>query len=234
MNSINFKAFGGSVKDIDPKKRVVTGYLTAFGNIDLGGDIGVQGMFAKSIQERKDKIFFLNQHDWKQPHGKFAVLQEDSNGLYFESEPLPNTTYSNDVLKLYEAEVIKEHSYGYSVVKSAWDDEAETRTLLEVKLYEGSNVTLGMNPNTPFTGFKELHTVDAIEKEQKAILNAIKSGTFTDETFTLLEVALKRLQQQAFELGKKSLDRSQPPANGTLIIDKPKQLLTIQEFIKQI
>ena len=238
MNEIiDYKSFGGSVKDFDFKSRVVTGYLTSFDNIDHGRDVGLKGMFKKSISERKNQIFFLNQHDWKQPHGKFAVLQEDSKGLYFESEPLHDTTYSNDALKLYDAGIMNEHSYGYQVTKSDYDRKEDVRYLKEVKLFEGSNTTLGMNSDTPFTGFKSLLTVKDLELEQKKIIQAIKNGTFTDDTFILLEVALKQLQKQAFELGKKSLDTKEP-----LIVDTPKldvepnikSIETINEFIKNL
>jgi len=233
---IDYKSFGGSVKDFDFKSRVVTGYLTSFDNIDHGRDVGLKGMFKKSLAERKNEIYFLNQHKWEQPHGKFAVLEEDSKGLYFESEPLINTTYSDDALKLYDAGIMNEHSYGYQTVLSDYDKKDNVRYLKEVKLFEGSNTTRGMNPNTPFSGFKSFTTIKELEQEQKKLIKAIARGTFTDETFILLEVALKQLQQQAYQLGQKSLDNKEP-----LIIDTPeivepniKQIQTINEFIKSI
>lgn len=234
---IDYKAFGGELKDFDFKSRIVTGYLTSFDNVDHGGDVGVKGMFAKSLKERKGDIKFLNQHQWTQPHGGFSVLKEDSKGLYFESEPLINTTYSDDALKLYDAGIMKEHSYGYQTINSEYDKKDDVRYLKEVKLFEGSNVTLGMNSDTPFTGFKSFTTIKELEAEQKKLFTAIKNGTFTDETFMLLEIALKQLQKQAFELGKKSLEETKEP----LIIDTPKldiepnkDLKTINEFIKNI
>lgn len=232
---IDYKSFGGSVTDFDFKSRIVTGYLTAFDNVDHGGDVGLKGMFTKSINERKDSIFFLNQHNWDQPHGKFAVLNEDSKGLYFESEPLINTTYSDDALKLYDAGIMNEHSYGYQVIKSDFDKKQGVRYLKEVKLYEGSNTTLGMNPDTPFTGFKSLTTLKDLEKEQKKLIKAIADGTFTDETFALLEVALKQLQKQAFDLGLKSLNKTEPLITNTpLIIEPIESIKTISNFVKDL
>ncbi|MCP4975353.1 MAG: hypothetical protein GY931_04255, partial [Maribacter sp.] len=113
---LQYKGFVGGVKDVDVKNRIVTGYLSAFGNKDFDGDIVVKGAFARTIKARGPKgtnqILFLNQHKWDQPHGPFSVLEEDSKGLYFESNSLPDTTYSSDSLKLYEAGIIKEHSHG--------------------------------------------------------------------------------------------------------------------------
>lgn len=130
MNGLlEFKSIFGGVKDIDSNKRIVTGYLSDFGSKDYDSDIIEKGSFAKSIAERKNDIFFLNQHDWKQPHGKFNILMEDSKGLYFESEPLIDTTYSSDAIKLYEAGIVKEHSIGFQTLKSEWHKDGYTRTI---------------------------------------------------------------------------------------------------------
>lgn len=225
MNEIlSYKSIIGEVKDVDIKKRVITGYLSGFDNKDHDGDIIVKGAFKKSINERKADIFFLNQHNWSQPHGKFNVLQEDSKGLYFESEPLIDTSYSSDTLKLYEAGIVKEHSIGFQTVLSNYDTKESARIIKEVKLYEGSNVTLGANSDTPFTGFKSLNLKE-VNTQHKLILKAFRSGDFTDETFSLLEIALKQLQKQAYELGKKSLIKEVEPIKVTHeVINKPSVL----------
>ncbi|MCP4355284.1 MAG: HK97 family phage prohead protease [Proteobacteria bacterium] len=222
MNEIlSYKSIIGEVKDVDTKKRVITGYLSGFDNKDHDGDIIVKGAFKKSINERKENIFFLNQHDWKQPHGKFNVLQEDTKGLYFESQPLIDTSYSSDTLKLYEAGIVKEHSIGFQTMLSNYDNKADARIIKEVKLYEGSNVTLGANSDTPFTGFKSL-TLKEVNEQHKLILKAFRDGNFTDETFSLLEIALKQLQKQSYELGKKSLIKEVEPINVTHeVINEP-------------
>jgi len=228
MNDIlRFKSYGDSLKDVDVKKRIVTGYLSAFGNKDFDNDIIEKGAFSKTLSERKDQIRFLNQHDWKQPHGKFAVLQEDEKGLYFESEPLLETTYSTDLLKLYEAGVINEHSIGFNTIKADKDQKTGIRTIKEIKLYEGSNVTLGANPETPFTGFKNLTLADSNDKIKK-ITKALRDGTLTDESFVLLEFALKELQSHAYILGTKSQVEHEP----VLPTQKDNSADIINNFIK--
>ena len=123
-NILSFKNSTNTLKDVDVNKRIVTGYLSAFDNKDFDEDVIVKGAFTKTLSERKNDIYFLNQHDWKQPHGKFNVLQEDSKGLYFESAPLLDTTYSTDLLKLYDAGIINEHSIGFQVIKA--DNDTKT------------------------------------------------------------------------------------------------------------
>lgn len=209
---LEYKNITGGVQDVDTKSRIVTGYLSTFGNKDHDNDIIEKGAFQKSINERMNQIFFLNQHNWSQPHGKFAILKEDSKGLYFESNPLPNTSYSNDTLELYAAGIVAEHSHGFVTVKKSM--EGNTRIIREVKLFEGSNVTLGANSQTPFMGFKSL-TMPELNEQTGRIMKALRNGTFTDETFGLLEIALKQLQLQSYELGKKSLGIEPEPSTQT-------------------
>nr|WP_299488608.1 HK97 family phage prohead protease [uncultured Allomuricauda sp.] len=227
---IEYKDFVGSVKDVDRKNRVVTGFLSTFDDVkDSYGDIAVFGMFTKTVIERgpkgKNEIFFLNQHNWAQPHGKFAVLDELQTGLYFESQKLPNTTFSNDAIELYAEEIIKEHSFGYNTIKADYDKEDDVRYLKEVMLHEGSNVTMGANRNTPFTGFKskEMGFKDLTEKSNR-IIKMLRHGTVTDDTMILLEIALKDIQKQAYELGKIK-DHSEPSS------DTPEPIIeTLKEF----
>ena len=157
---LEIKDFTGSVQDVDFKNRIVTGYFNNWDSIDSDGDVIRKGAGAKSIAERKDKIFFLNQHDWKQPHGFAKVLEEKEQGTYFESMPMPNTSYSNDALVLYQEGIVKEHSFGFVATKTNNInlDGRKVREISEYKLYEFSNVTLGANSNTNFTGFKSQFT----------------------------------------------------------------------------
>ena len=191
----------GATKDVDTTKRIVTGYLSVFGNIDLDGDIIEKGAFAKTLMERKNSIFFLNQHNWQQPLSKFSTLIEDDKGLFFESNPIPATTYGDDVLKLYDAGVLDQHSIGFNTVISEYNKQTDVRTLKELKLYEGSVVTMAANPKAVLLGVKS-YTLDEVQNKEKQILKAFRNGTFTDETFILLEIALKELSLQSYELGK--------------------------------
>lgn len=226
MNGLlEYKSIIGGVQDIDTKNRIVTGYLAEFGSKDFDKDIIEKGSFQKSITERKDNIYFLNQHKWEQPHGKFASLIEDSKGLKFESNPLPNTTYSNDLIELYSLGIVKEHSVGFVAVKSQKDTKG-FRSLREMKLYEGSNVTLGANPNTPFMGFKSKN-IQQLNDQVSIIVKAMRNGTFTDDTFLQLEIALKQLQLESYELGKQALEE---PLKDDTLNDEPLIIDQIKSF----
>ena len=209
MRSLFEQKNTGAIKDIDVKSRIVTGYLSAFGNVDSDNDIIEKGAFSKSINERFNDIFYLQQHDWSKPLGKFKKLVEDEKGLYFEGE-IVNTSFGEDQLKLYEAGIVKEHSIGFITIKSEKGNNA--RIIKEVKLYEGSAVTLGANNQTPFLGFKS--SVNEVKDLYKKILKAHKDGSFTDETHGLFEIALKQFEAQIIE-EYKSTQEIQEPAEAT-------------------
>ena len=228
---LEIKDFMGSVQDVDFKNRIVTGYFNNWDSIDSDGDVIRKGAGSKSIAERKDKIFFLNQHDWKQPHGFAKVLEEKEQGTYFESMPMPNTSYSNDALVLYQEGIVKEHSFGFVATKTnnITLDGKMVREISEYKLYEFSNVTLGANSNALFTGFKSKFTdINDLNLEVKKLLGVFRNGNISDDLGVQLELAIKMLQLQAFELGKQEIKSTQTePSADTQIIIEPQSIKSI-------
>ena len=225
MKNISFKNYDATIKDLDVATGIVTGYFSQFNSIDLDGDVIMPGAFTKTIAERgpdssKPEIAYLWQHDTTKPLGKLMVLREDNFGLYFEAK-MSDTTWGEDALKLYRDGVITQHSIGYQVIKSVetqMDMEEEVEQIYEVKLWEGSAVTFGANPNTPFTGFKSL---EEREDRIKTLVKAIKNGSYTDETFGLIEFELLKLV---------SLAKTEEPSKITTTVQEPKEDNKIQEI----
>jgi HK97 family phage prohead protease len=225
MKNISFKNYNATIKDLDVATGIVTGYFSQFNSIDLDGDVIMPGAFTKTIAERgpdssKPEIAYLWQHDTTKPLGKLLVLREDNFGLYFEAK-MSDTTWGEDALKLYRDGVITQHSIGYQVIKSVetqMDMEEEVEQIYEVKLWEGSAVTFGANPNTPFTGFKSL---EEREDRIKTLVKAIKNGSYTDETFGLIEFELLKLV---------SLAKTEEPSKITTTVQEPKEDNKIQEI----
>jgi len=225
MKNISFKNYDATIKDLDVATGIVTGYFSQFNSIDLDGDVIMPGAFTKTIAERgpdssKPEIAYLWQHDTTKPLGKLLVLREDNFGLYFEAK-MSDTTWGEDALKLYRDGVITQHSIGYQVIKSVetqMDMEEEVEQIYEVKLWEGSAVTFGANPNTPFTGFKSL---EEREDRIKTLVKAIKNGSYTDETFGLIEFELLKLV---------SLAKTEEPSKITTTVQEPKEDNKIQEI----
>lgn len=229
---LEIKDFTGSVQDVDFKNRIVTGYFNNWDSIDSDGDVIRKGAGVKTIGERGSDIYYLNQHKWDQPHTRDNILKEDGSGTYFETSKLPNTTYSNDALVLYQEGIIKEHSFGFQVVKANQIkiEGKSIREIVEYKLYEFSNVTLGANSNTPFTGFKSQFTdINDLNLEVKKLLSVFRNGNISDDLGVQLELAIKMLQLQAFELGKQEIKSTQEkePPQGTQELIEPQVIKSI-------
>jgi HK97 family phage prohead protease len=231
---LEYKNFTAEIKDIDSERMTVTGYFAGFGNIDYDDDIIMAGSATKTIAERgpmgSNEIFFLNQHNWSQPHGKPTVLEAQEKGIYFESKIAP-TSYGKDALVLYAEGIVVQHSIGFSTVKADYDQQTGIRRIKEIKLYEGSNVTLGANPETPFTGFKSL-TMAEINDQISKMIKLLKDGSLTDEGFGRLEIALKQFQLEAFTLGKNSLSEIEPTI-VTPIKDEPNILTSLINVLQK-
>lgn len=207
MNPYNTKSIDVDIKDLDVKQGIVTGYFASFGNVDSDGDMILPGAFKKTLQENgpksaKPRILHLYQHDTWRPVGKPHVLSEDSKGLYFETKLVDNDDGKN-LLKLYQAEVITEHSIGFRSVKS--NQLKDYNEIIEVKLWEGSSVTWGANSETPVTGLKSLTKQNAVDKLDK-FMKAFKSGNFTDDTFIQLEIAINQIKSYIHSLLTKEPD----------------------------
>lgn len=216
----------GSVKDVSLSDRTITGYLAHFGSVDYNNDVIEKGAFAKTITENQKNLRFLNNHDWKQVHNRFTTLKEDEKGLYFEVKMIEGVSYSMDVLRLYDAGVIDEQSIGFQAVKK--EVKSGVRYLKELRINEGSNVTLGMNPNAKFSGFKSM-TLPKCNEQISKIMSFIRHGNISDEAFLQLEIGLKQLQSYSYELGKNSLEK--PSDNeDTLIIEPNKTIEVIKTF----
>ncbi len=214
------------------KAGVVTGYLSAFGNIDSDGDMIMQGAFLKTISEwgpggRKRIKHFLD-HDSTKSVGVFTVLKEDEYGLYYESKA-GDWTNGVDFLKMVEAGAITEHSIGF---KTITQEKAEGYTKIQaIKLYEGSSLQgWGANEFTPIMGVK---SAEAIEKLFSTLEHELKNGTYTDETMIRIESYLKSLQSEYF----KTTQPNAPQGNVTApdeVKSEGKAKLILNAFKQQV
>ncbi|MEO6980805.1 MAG: HK97 family phage prohead protease [Mucilaginibacter sp.] len=190
------KGVSEPVSDIDRKQGIITGYLSAFNNVDSDNDIVQPGAFKKTIIENgptspQPRIKFLLNHSTTQPIGRFLELKEDSHGLRYTAQ-IGKHNQGQDFLKMAEDGLISEHSIGF---KSIAEEKGKTgpRYLKEIKLWEGSALTAwGSNSRTPVVSIKSY--ADAAERIDK-ITRSFRDSDYSDETFSLLEIELKQIQQ---------------------------------------
>ena len=227
---LEFKSINnGHIEDVDRKTRTITGYASVFNNKDYDNDIIVKGAFQKSINERIKDIYYLYNHNWEKPidkGSKNVKLFEDDYGLKFEAQIPQGLSYGDDLIILYEEGIVDEHSIGFQTIKAG--NENGSRMLKELKLYEFSAVTMGANPLAKLENIKSSlkDNNDRISK----ILKLFKSGNLTDDTYGLLEISLKQLQLESFQISKKHSGKIIEPSLDTQVKDFEPLLNTINNF----
>jgi HK97 family phage prohead protease len=215
-----------SIMDVDVEKRTVKAVWSRLGNIDLDNDIMAAGCYNKTIQERgpkgKNQIWSLVDHKaaLKYALGKPKELYIEGDMLIAVTE-IVDTEIGEDAIKLYNAGCINEHSVGFQTVK-ALVDKSGVRTISEVILFEGSAVLFGANPETPTLGVTKSMLDDmspeTLVKRLDKLSAAFKSGTFTDQTFGLLEIEIKQIQGKILELSTKPAAKAVEPLNNDALL----------------
>lgn len=198
------------------------------------------------------KIAHLAYHDTRRPVGVLTKLEADNYGLYFESK-LGDHTDGDDALKMYQSGIIREHSVGFQYI---WDklkfidvdaeEQANIPTtpegqamlerdagyyaLSEVKLWEGSYVVFGANSGTPTVAIKSpqerMKRVNELNDRMEILIKEISSGTYSDNTFPLLEAELAYIKSEF-----KSLVNIEPSKTKGTQTDEPTTAENGRDFL---
>lgn len=205
MKAFQSKDISNGIMDVDTSTRRVKAVWSRMNNIDLDNDIIVPEAFTKTLAERgpigKNLVWSLVDHqaDMNNVIGKPEQLYVEGDMLVAIT-PIVGTAKGTDVLKMYDAGLINQHSIGFSTIKSDWKDESQqVRVIKELKLYEGSAVLWGANPETPTISIKSQSKEDLNNRLEK-LLKAFRNGNFTDETFALMEIQIKKIQTDLLAL----------------------------------
>lgn len=163
-----YKTLPSYTKDVDG--RTVAGLAAVFGNIDSGGDRIIKGAFKKTIGEGIGRVKHLWMHDpWNPPTAVIKELKEvgtrdlpdvvketypeATGGLLVVREYL-DTPRGNEILEGIKSGAISEMSFGYDTIKSDFEEGegdwkgSQIRNLRELRLWDTSDVTWGMNAAT--------------------------------------------------------------------------------------
>jgi phage head maturation protease len=179
------------VKEIEAATRTVTGIFAVHGNIDEGGDMSVNGSFAKHLSEGRQRTRFLWAHNsYNPPIASIkeivevdkaqlpeAVLKwapEATGGVQVTRKYYDGVELSEWVFKGIQEGDMEEMSYAYEApVVELVNDEARPklrRILKEVKLFDISDVNWGMNPAT--AGVKGLPVPGMTFTQHSALVEA--------------------------------------------------------------
>jgi HK97 family phage prohead protease len=203
---MEYKALEFKSDDVNMSSRTFAGYASTWDE-DLGGDIISKGAFNKTMQERKDRVKVLWQHN--EPIGKSVGMSSDSKGLFVEGK-ISKTRLGDEAIELMNDGVIDQMSIGFNVPsgKSEYNEKGN-RLIHEVKLFEYSLVTFPMNEK-------------AIITSVKSVSDAIRHGQYDHNE-------LKELSEVLSELN--ALLKAEPP-HGTRTGQQPQDLKALQDAIK--
>lgn len=201
---------------VNTNSREVEAYASIFDNVDAGKDRVRAGAFKKTLMEdsqrKHSRIKALRDHNPYKPVGKPKAISEDSTGLLTVT-PISKTTDGNDLMELINDGVISELSIGYNTVKDQYNADEGVRDLLELKLWEYSFVTWGMNDLAQVQGVKSFddlwNYIDIVFEAQKAV----KAGR-------VLSAKNRGLVKQAIEALEALLNVAEPSDDDTLDDDE--------------
>jgi len=128
---------------------IVEGYIAVWGTVDSYMSEFQRGSFAKTIEERGNRIKLLFNHNEESVIGKVVEIREDDNGVFVRARITRAVQQANDVFELIKDDVIDTFSFGFRAIKQTF--RAGVRVITEVKLYEVSPVVFEANENAVIT-----------------------------------------------------------------------------------
>jgi HK97 family phage prohead protease len=232
------KIFDLKALDVDQKNKKVKVAIAEMKSVDHDNDLFDSTAFDRTIKERgpngTKEIWHLLDHTQKSfsALSKFSELSSDGNYVIGVSQYKNSFAWREVAWPLYEAGDITQHSVGFEILKDEKRKDG-VRVIKEVRLYEGSAVLWGANPNTPtMQVVKSLMNLDddrditAAEKIDE-IIKSIYKGRF-DEDQSLIIVELKRLQY-LFDTKQTAKIFTEPETTSTL----PESMLNVLQTFTQ-
>lgn len=165
------KKFGLKVSSLK-EDGTFSGILSAYGNIDAGGDVVMPGAYTKTIQESGGKCVMCWQHDQKDPIGVLFLKDTGENleveGKFNLAEDVPTARRGYSMMKFLDEHGLKMGlSIGYEIVRREIKDGV--RYLKEIRLMEGSPVTTPMNELCVVTSVKSIDGAKDFSSSLEAI-----------------------------------------------------------------
>lgn len=137
------------------KEREFEGYGSVFGNVDLGGDVVMQGAFHDTLKKHKKTNslpVMMWMHDPSQIPGAWVEMHEDEKGLVVKGT-LADTQLGNEIRTLLGMKAVRGLSIGFVIDEADYDEDG-TRLIKKVDLWEVSVVSLPMNPKAQISHAK--------------------------------------------------------------------------------
>lgn len=193
------KELAVAVTDVDDSKGIIETIAAVTGNVDDGLDRIMPGAFGKTLQERGARAKVGWQHSLDHPLGKtieaeevginrlpaevLKLAPEAKGGLRVVGQ-VSMTPTNRERLQLIKDGVVDGASIGYDAMQASFSNEdgRTIRNLHEIRLWEWSPVTFGMNAAARIVGVKSLDKAISGSFEdlgQRVADTAREAGMFT-------------------------------------------------------
>lgn len=241
------KIINVSALDVDKKTRRVKVAISQLQEEDREKDVFDPTAYDKTMNENGPKgtneIWHLLDHT----QNSFSALSKFSElgreGIYIAgvSQYKNSFAWREVAWPLYEAGDITQHSVGFETLKATERDSKGVRIIKEVRLWEGSAVLWGAQPDTPTMAVvkslmnieddREITAAEKIEELMKKLKNH-RAG-YNEEDYSLFIIELKRLQT-LFGEGQiaKIFEPEQKPTQQTQEATEPEQKTTLPEVVE--
>src|SRR5688572_7400916 len=226
------KVFDIKALDVDTKTKRVKVAISQVETKDRDDDIFDPKSYDKTVKENgptgSNEIWHLMDHTPKSfsALGKFKELGREGKYITGVSHYKDSFAWREVAWPLYEAGDITQHSVGFEVVREEPRDSKGVRIIKEVRLYEGSAVLWGAQPDTPtmqvvktLLNLDDNRDITAAEKIDEIIkkLKQERKG-FSEEDYSLFIIELKTLQTLFAEGQVKNIFE---PDNTTQTVECP-------------
>jgi len=174
---IEHRAFAAAA---DAEAGSFSGYASTYWDVDSYGTAFAPGAFAKTLQERADKVVVLWGHDSYQPIGRPTRMEEDGKGLSVDARITEATSAGRDAMALLRDGVPLGLSIGFRTVRERPVDLERDPIVLdnapsairanpdqavvieEAKLYEFSVVAFPANEAAAISSVRDAASLDAL------------------------------------------------------------------------
>jgi HK97 family phage prohead protease len=192
------QAFRSEIKALDDERSVgkVTALVSVFNNEDYQGDRVVPGAFTTSIEKWKasgDQVPVIFSHDWGDLWAHIGVvddMKETDRGLLVDyTLDIADNPAAAQVYRLMKRRTLKEHSFGYNVIRERAGKDG-INELLELDIIEVGPTLKGANPETELLAVKSaIETGMQLDRPRRFGLSA-KSQRDLDDALALFQRAV--------------------------------------------
>ena len=217
--------------DIDTGTKSVKVAIAQLEDIDRDNEVFDPRAFNKTIKENgpngSNEIWHLLDHDSNSfsALSKFKEVGIDGKYVYGVSQYKDSFAWREVAWPLYEAGDFTQHSVGFKTISRVNAKEGHT-IITEARLFEGSAVLWGANPDTPVMGVSkaikslfddaELDEVELVQVRFDRLIKRIQQDKFSDSNKGLLMIELMRLQS-AYKTMKPDVKPTSPVIDPSVL-----------------